>query len=72
MEIDYRKVQKWLEHFNLPMHQMHVSGHASGAEILDMIRRVEPEKVYPVHTQGKEEFEVLEDDGIEVVYPELS
>lgn len=72
MEIDYRKVQNWLEHFNLPMHQMHVSGHASGAEILDMIRKVGPEKVYPVHTQGKEAFEVLEDDGIKVVYAELS
>ncbi len=72
MEIDYRKVQNWFEHFNLPMHQMHVSGHASGAEILDMIRRVGPEKVYPVHTMGKDAFEVLEEDGIGVVYAELS
>jgi ribonuclease J len=51
---------------------MHVSGHASGPELLDMIREIQPEILYPVHTIFKERFKVLEDDGINVIYPKLS
>ncbi len=71
MEIDYKRVKNWLDHFNLPMHQMHASGHASGPEILSMIREVSPDVVYPVHTEHKEMFKELEEDGIDVVYPKL-
>ena len=73
MEFDENRVNNWLKHFNLcPVHRMHVSGHASGPELLNMIRDINPEKLYPVHTVNKELFKVLEDDGIEVVYPKLS
>ncbi|AEG18959.1 MBL fold metallo-hydrolase [Methanobacterium paludis] len=71
MEIDYKRVKNWLDHFNLPMHQMHASGHASGPEILDMIREVSPDVLYPIHTEHKEMFKELEEDGINVVYPKL-
>ena len=71
MEIDYKRVKNWLNHFNLPMHQMHASGHASGPEILNMIRKVSPDVVYPIHTEHKEMFKELEEDGINVVYPKL-
>jgi ribonuclease J len=73
MEFDENRVNNWLKHFNLcPVHRMHVSGHASGPELLNMIREIHPEKLYPVHTVNKELFNVLEDDGIKVVYPKLS
>ena len=73
MEFDERRVENWLDHFNLlPVHKMHVSGHASGPELLDMIREIQPEILYPVHTTFKERFKVLEEDGIRVVYPKLS
>ncbi len=71
MALDYKKVENWLRHFNLSMYKMHASGHASGPEILNMIREIEPEKVYPVHTTQKEKFAKLKDDGIDVVYPKL-
>lgn len=35
MELDCKKVKNWLEHFNLPMHQMHVSGHTNTVKIFD-------------------------------------
>jgi ribonuclease J len=39
MEFDEKRVNNWLSHFNLlPVHKMHVSGHASGPELLKMIR----------------------------------
>lgn len=73
MEFDEKRIMNWLNHFNLlPVHKMHVSGHASGTELLDMIREVQPEVLYPVHTEHKELFKVLEDDGVKVVYPTLS
>ena len=73
MEFDNRRVENWLDHFNLlPVHKMHVSGHASGPELLDMIREIQPEILYPVHTIFKERFKVLEEEGIKVIYPKLS
>jgi len=72
MEIDFKRVENWLKHFNLlPYHPMHVSGHASGEEIIDMIRKISPEKLYPIHTTHIESFDILKDDGIKVVHPEL-
>jgi ribonuclease J len=73
MEFDEKRVNNWLSHFNLlPVHKMHVSGHASGPELLNMIRDIHPKTLYPVHTTSKELFKVLEADGIKVVYPKLS
>ena len=73
MEFDEKRINNWLSHFNLlPVHKMHVSGHASGPELLKMIREIQPEILYPVHTIFKELFKVLEEDGIKVIYPKLS
>jgi ribonuclease J len=74
MEINEAKVRKWLKLFNLPLlnEGFHASGHANGREILDMIREINPEKVYPVHTEHKNIFNVLEKDGIKIVNPVLS
>ncbi len=73
MEIDEKRVLNWLNHFNLlPMYKMHVSGHASGPELLEMIREIHPDILYPIHTEKKELFRELEEDGVKVVYPKLS
>jgi ribonuclease J len=73
MELDFKRVENWLKRFNLlPIHKMHVSGHASGEEILNMIREISPEKLYPIHTEHIETFDILKDDGIEVIHPKLS
>ncbi|BDH78977.1 hypothetical protein MTTB_03560 [Methanothermobacter tenebrarum] len=71
MILDYKKVKNWLDHFNLPLIKkgMHASGHANGLEISEMIREIEPEKIYPIHTTKKEAFDKLNDDGIKVVHP---
>jgi ribonuclease J len=73
MELDEDRVNNWLSHFNLlPVHKMHVSGHASGPELLDMIRDVHPDIIYPVHTRHKELFKELEAEGIQVIYPQIT
>jgi ribonuclease J len=73
MQVSEEKVRNWLKLFNLPLLKgFHASGHANGEEILNMIREINPEKVYPIHTEGKEQFKILEEDGIQVKYPTLS
>jgi len=46
----------WLERFGLVRHQFHASGHLSEAEVMEMIERIRPGSVYPVHTQHPERF----------------
>lgn len=62
MVIDEKRVQRWLEHFNIPenhRYQKHASGHASGEEIAEMLRKIEPENVIPVHTEHAEIFKKI-------------
>jgi ribonuclease J len=74
MEIDEKKVKRWLNLFNLTLEKggFHASGHANGAELLNMIREINPEKLYPVHTDHVESFDFLKEDGIEVIHPKLT
>ena len=71
MELSYEITENWLRHFNIPINKpFHVSGHARGAQLLDMIREINPDVLYPVHTTRIELFDVLKDDGIQVIHPE--
>jgi ribonuclease J len=73
MRINEKKVKRWLELFNLTLKKgFHASRHANGAELLDMIRKINPEKLYPVHTDHVTSFDVLKDDGIDVIRPILT
>ena len=36
-----------------------------------MIRKISPEKVYPIHTEDVEGFDILREDRIEVIHPKL-
>ncbi|CDG64603.1 RNA-metabolising metallo-beta-lactamase [Methanobacterium sp. MB1] len=74
MQIDFRKAKNWISHFNLELvtEGMHGSGHANRNEILKMVREINPEIIYPMHTEKKDEFAVLIKDDIKVSYPDLS
>ena len=56
-DVDDRVMHNWLDHFGLTFHQMHASGHASGAELLEILHRVGAKTVYPIHTEHPEAFE---------------
>ena len=73
MEINERKVKLWLNLFNLTLKKgFHASGHANGEELLKMIREIMPEKLYPIHTDHVDSFDILKDDGINVIHPGLT
>ena len=49
-------MHNWLDHFGLTFHQMHASGHASGRELLEIVRSVGARATYPIHTEHPEAF----------------
>lgn len=56
MELDSKRLDNWLRHFKLRKFQSHCSGHACSKELLDMAKRINAEKVFPVHTEHPEIF----------------
>jgi len=57
MEIDWKRIQNWIDHFGMGLHKTHVSGHASGPQLKEFVKRVQPKLVVPVHTQHPEIYD---------------
>jgi ribonuclease J len=62
MELSEKRMLRWLEHFKINAdnehrpYQIHASGHASGPEIQQMIDKIKPKILVPVHTEHPELF----------------
>jgi ribonuclease J len=68
MELDQKKVENWLMHFNLfPYTHIHASGHLGYDEIKEFVETVQPRTVIPVHTQNPDVFKNFHDN---VILPE--
>jgi ribonuclease J len=70
MEIDETKMVNWLDHFKINYEyetkneqkifvRRHVSGHASKAELKELIDKINPAKIIPIHTTNPELFEKM-------------
>jgi ribonuclease J len=77
--VDLWRLHNWVEHFNMRFvgdpdtgdRRIHASGHASGAELLELIRAIKPQILIPIHTEEPSYFvRHLEGTGIEVNLPE--
>lgn len=69
MELDQKRIDNWLKLFGLyPEQKIHSSGHACGPAIFEMINKINPRKLYPIHTVKPEAFKVLK--NMNIVYPE--
>ena len=68
--MDFEITQNWLNHFNIPiLKHYHLSGHAAGPELIEMVCEINPDVLYPIHTEHAELYDVLNHFGIEVVHP---
>jgi ribonuclease J len=56
MDIDRRRLGNWIDRFGLRMVKAHASGHASRAELEEMIDAVGPRRIVPVHTLNAKAF----------------
>ncbi len=69
MELDQKRIDNWLRLFGLyPEWKIHSSGHACGPAIFDMIQKINPKTLFPIHTVNPEAFKEL--SGINIIYPE--
>ena len=76
MGLDEEKLVRWLEYFGIkskdsPLMRAHCSGHASGPDIKDMIRKIKPKTIYPIHAE-KESVDIFKAEFDNVTVPELS
>jgi mRNA degradation ribonuclease J1/J2 len=70
MEIDETKMVYWLDFFKVNYDskvkkgqkifvRRHVSGHASKTELQELIEKINPKEIIPIHTKNPEVFEVM-------------
>ncbi|MCW4034754.1 MAG: hypothetical protein NWF03_05260 [Candidatus Bathyarchaeota archaeon] len=62
MELSHERLIRWLQFFginaenNYEPYQIHASGHASGPEIQEMIDKIKPKMLVPIHTTHPDMF----------------
>ena len=56
MELDYERLINWLVYYGLPQYHIHVSGHIMPFQLLEMLRRISPRSIFPVHCQHPDLF----------------
>ncbi len=71
MELDQRRVKRWLLHFGLlnkesEWNQIHVSGHGSGDQIKRVIEGSLAKKLVPIHTEHEEYHKKWHDNVMQV------
>jgi ribonuclease J len=55
-DIEDEIMHNWLKLFDLQFHQLHASGHMNRNQLGDIISKVNPKKVFPVHTENPNLF----------------
>jgi ribonuclease J len=79
-QIDLKRLRNWLDHFGMKFvgdpegreEDLHASGHASGPDLLKVIRGIRPRILIPIHTLNPGYFAAyLEGEDIEVHIPKL-
>jgi ribonuclease J len=60
-ELEEKVIKNWMQRFDLNYQPgFHASGHASGPEILNLIKKINPDTIFPVHTEHPELFPPLQ------------
>lgn len=62
MEMDHERFVNWLNHFGLPMYQIHSSGHMMPTELREAIGRISPKRLLPIHTEQPELYRLFVKD----------
>ena len=55
-DIGDQVMHNWLDHFKLHFHQVHASGHMSKEQLVEMVKEIEPEKAFSIHTENQKLF----------------
>jgi len=63
-DIEDQVMHNWLNHFGIKFHQFHASGHLSRNELTEMIGRINPRKLFPIHTENPALFKKTKKDTV--------
>ena len=55
-ESDKKRVNLWLEHFGLNRLQSHCSGHSKGSYLLEVVKTIDSDMLYPIHTEHPDAY----------------
>jgi ribonuclease J len=55
-DVEDEVMHNWIGHFKVHFHQLHASGHLNKEQIVDMVNRICPKRVFPVHTDNQQLF----------------
>ena len=60
-QLDYKRVDLWLEHFGLNRIQSHCSGHSKGNDLLEIVKSIDSDMLFPIHTVHPESYKKITD-----------
>lgn len=69
-EMSEAKMDNWIKRFGLERIHAHCSGHASGRDLNEIVKTINPGKIVPIHTENPSLFKLLQ--GSKVSVPELA
>jgi ribonuclease J len=55
-DIEDQVMHNWLDHFKIHFHQVHASGHMSKEQLVEMVKEINPKRVFAVHTENQRLF----------------
>jgi len=62
MEIDFERLVNWLRHYGLPQYHVHVSGHIMPLQLKKILKEINADKIFPIHTENADLFAKFIDD----------
>jgi ribonuclease J len=55
-------MHNWLGHFKIKFHQLHASGHMNRLQLTELINRIQPKWLFPVHTENPNLFKKIHEN----------
>jgi len=53
---DKKRVNSWLDRYDLTRVQCHCSGHSKGKDLLDVVKTIDAKMLYPIHTEHPDAY----------------
>lgn len=54
--LSQERVDNWLDRFHMERYQIHCSGHAKGQDLFDIVKEIDADMLYPIHTESPETY----------------
>jgi ribonuclease J len=66
MEIDFDKMQNWLDKFNVSLKHAHASGHANRNQLKEFSDTISVKQIFPIHTENTMLFKEFAKENVRI------